>query len=65
MLSQRRDQTAHGTVAGFIAVTHGTVRNLGQAHAPTSRYIHGFSPDGRFYACVGPGHRVLARVPGP
>ena len=35
------------------------------AHAPTSRYIHGFSPDGAFYACVGPGHRVLMRVAGP
>ena len=65
MLSQRRDQTAHGAVAGFIAVTSDAARNLGPAHAPTSRYIHGFSPDGAFYACVGPGHRVLVRVAGP
>ena len=65
MLSQRRDQTAHGAVAEFIAVTRDAVRNLGPAHAATSRYIHGFSPDGAFYACVGPGHRVLVRVAGP
>jgi hypothetical protein len=65
MLSQRRDQTAHGAVAGFIAVTRDAARNLGQAHAATSRYIHGFSPDGAFYACVGPGHRLLVRVAGP
>jgi hypothetical protein len=65
MLSQRRDQTAHGAVAGFLAVTRDAVRNLGPAHAPTSRYMHGFSPDGAFYACVGPGHRVLVRVANP
>jgi len=63
MLSQRRDRTAHGAVAGAITVTRGTARTLGQAHERPARYCHGFSPDGRFFACVGPGHRLLVRVP--
>jgi hypothetical protein len=65
MLAQLPDRSGHAAVSGLIGITRGKVVTLGNAHGPASNYVHGFAPDGAFYACVGPGHRVLARVPPP
>jgi len=63
MMARPRQGGGHGAVAGFVGITFGTTRTLGMCHDSSRRFVHGFSPDGRFYAYCAPGHRVLARVP--
>ena len=63
MLARPRQGGGHAAVAGFVGITFRTTRRLGTCHDGNRRFVHGFSPDGRFYAYCAPGHRVLARVP--
>lgn len=63
MMARPRQGGGHGAVAGLVGITFGTTRTLGMCHDSSRRFVHGFSPDGRFYAYCAPGHRVLARVP--
>jgi len=63
MMARPRQGGGHGAVAGFVGITFRTTRTLGACHEGNRRFVHGFSPDGRFYAYCAPGHRVLARVP--
>jgi hypothetical protein len=62
MLARPRQGGAHAAVAGVISLTTAGTRLLGTCHA-NSEFVHGFSPDGRFYAYCAGGHRVLAKVP--
>lgn len=61
MIARPRRGGAHAAVAGLITLTVGGTRPLGFSHAE-SEFVHGFSPDGRFYAYCAGGHRVLAKV---
>ncbi|MBL8735124.1 MAG: hypothetical protein JNL12_01725 [Planctomycetes bacterium] len=63
MMARPRQGGGHGAVAGFVGITFRTTRTLGMCHDANRRFVHGFSPDGRFYAYCAPGHRVLAKVP--
>lgn len=63
MMARPRQGGGHGAVAGFVGITFRTTRTLGMCHDSSRRFVHGFSPDGRFYAYCAPGHRVLAKVP--
>ena len=62
MLARPRQGGAHAAVAGVISLTRAGTRLLGTCH-DKSEFVHGFSPDGCFYAYCGAGHRVLAKVP--
>lgn len=61
MLARPRQGGAHAAVAGVISLTTAGTRLLGTCHSE-SDFVHGFSPDGRFYAYCAGGHRVLAKV---
>jgi len=63
MLARPRDGLGHAAVVEVaISITFGTTRRLGTPYAG-KEFVHGFSPDGRFYAYCAGGHRVLAKVP--
>ena len=62
MLARPRQGSAHAAVAGVVSLTTVGTRLLGTCHSK-SEFVHGFSPDGRFYAYCAAGHRVLAKVP--
>lgn len=61
-IARPRQGGAHAAVTGVITLTSEGTRALGTCHAK-SEFVHGFSPDGRFYAYCAGGHRVLAKVP--
>lgn len=62
MLARPRDGRGHAAVAEVaIGITFGTTRRLGTPYAG-KEFVHGFSPDGRYYTYCAGGHRVLAKV---
>ena len=63
MLARPRDGLGHAAVGGAaISITFGVTRRLGTPYAG-KEFVHGFSPDGRYYAYCAGGHRVFAKVP--
>lgn len=62
MMARPRQGGGHAAVSLFLGITFGTTRVLGTSYAG-QEFVHGFSPDGRFYAYCAGGHRVLAKVP--
>lgn len=61
-VARPRRGMGHADVAEQVRLTFGETRRLGTPYGG-NWFVHGFSPDGRFYAYCGAGHRVLAKVP--
>jgi hypothetical protein len=61
-VARPRRGLGHADVAERLCLTFGGTRCLGTPYGG-DWFVHGFSPDGRFYAYCAGGHRVLAKVP--
>lgn len=61
-VARPRRGMGHADVAEQVRLTFGEMRRLGTTYGG-NWFVHGFSPDGRFYAYCGSAHRVLAKVP--
>jgi hypothetical protein len=60
-VARPRRGLGHADVAERLCLTFGGTRCLGTPYGG-DWFVHGFSPDGRFYAYCAGGHRVLAKV---
>ena len=63
MVARPRQGGGHAAVTRWLTLTTAGTRALGVCHADGKEFVHGFSPDGRFYAYCARGHRVLTKVP--
>jgi hypothetical protein len=61
-VARPRRGLGHADVGERLRLTFGGTRCLGTPYGG-DWFVHGFSPDGRFYAYCAGGHRVLAKVP--
>jgi hypothetical protein len=60
-VARPRRGLGHADVGERLRLTFGGTRCLGTPYGG-DWFVHGFSPDGRFYAYCAGGHRVLAKV---